>query len=309
MLKVENITKRYGDKVVVNNLSFELQEGEILGFLGPNGAGKSTTMNIITGYIGASSGRVLIDGNDSVDDAYKVKGRIGYLPENPPVYLDMTVEEYLKFVCELKRVKKAEIKSTMEVVMESVKITEVQGRLIKNLSKGYRQRVGIAQAIVGDPEIVIFDEPTVGLDPKEIVEIRKLIRDIGRERTVIISSHILSEVEEVCDKLLIINNGEFVASGSKEELKKQLTTSNKLLMRIKGREEEIRVALEEVGGISNINHIKNVGENIFEISMEIKENIDSCEEIFFKLAEKRLPIMMMNNENLDLEKIFLQITK
>lgn len=309
MLKVENITKRYGDKVVVNNLSFELQEGEILGFLGPNGAGKSTTMNIITGYIGASSGRVLIDGNDSVDDAYKVKGRIGYLPENPPVYLDMTVEEYLKFVCELKRVKKAEIKSTMEVVMESVKITEVQGRLIKNLSKGYRQRVGIAQAIVGDPEIVIFDEPTVGLDPKEIVEIRKLIRDIGRERTVIISSHILSEVEEVCDKLLIINNGEFVASGSKEELKKQLTTSNKLLMRIKGREEEIRVALEEVGGISNINHIKNVGENIFEISMEIKENIDSREEIFFKLAEKRLPIMMMNNENLDLEKIFLQITK
>lgn len=309
MLKVENITKKYGDKVVVNNLSFELQRGEVLGFLGANGAGKSTTMNIITGYIGASSGRVLIDGHDSVDEVNKVKGLIGYLPENPPVYLDMTVEEYLKFVCELKRVKKADINNVLEEIMDSVNIVEVRGRLIKNLSKGYKQRVGIAQAIIGDPEIVIFDEPTVGLDPKEIVEIRNLIKEIGKEKTVIISSHILSEVEEVCDKLLIINKGEFVAIGTKEELKKKLSSSNKVFLRVKGEKKAIIDTLSNVEGIKTINELTSIEENSYDFNLELEENKDPREDIFFKLAEKKLPIMIMNTENLDLENIFLKITE
>lgn len=309
MLRVENITKKYGDKVVVNNLSFELQRGEVLGFLGANGAGKSTTMNIITGYIGSSSGRVLIDGHDSVDEVNKIKGLIGYLPENPPVYLDMTVEEYLKFVCELKRVKKAEINNVLEEIMDSVNIVEVRGRLIKNLSKGYKQRVGIAQAIIGDPEIVIFDEPTVGLDPKEIVEIRNLIKEIGKEKTVIISSHILSEVEEVCDKLLIINKGEFVAIGTKEELKKKLSSSNKIFLRVKGEKKAIIDTLSNVEGIKNINELTSIEENSYDFNLELEENKDPREDIFFKLAEKKLPIMIMNTENLDLENIFLKITE
>lgn len=309
MLKVENITKKYGDKVVVNNLSFELQRGEVLGFLGANGAGKSTTMNIITGYIGASSGRVLIDGHDSVDEVNKVKGLIGYLPENPPVYLDMTVEEYLKFVCELKRVKKADINNVLEEIMDSVNIVEVRGRLIKNLSKGYKQRVGIAQAIIGEPEIVIFDEPTVGLDPKEIVEIRNLIKEIGKEKTVIISSHILSEVEEVCDKLLIINKGEFVAIGTKEELKKKLSSSNKIFLRVKGEKKAIIDTLSNVEGIKTINELTSIEENSYDFNLELEENKDPREDIFFKLAEKKLPIMIMNTENLDLENIFLKITE
>ena len=309
MLKVENITKKYGDKVVVNNLSFELQRGEVLGFLGANGAGKSTTMNIITGYIGASSGRVLIDGHDSVDEVNKVKGLIGYLPENPPVYLDMTVEEYLKFVCELKRVKKTDINNVLEEIMDSVNIVEVRGRLIKNLSKGYKQRVGIAQAIIGDPEIVIFDEPTVGLDPKEIVEIRNLIKEIGKEKTVIISSHILSEVEEVCDKLLIINKGEFVAIGTKEELKKKLSSSNKIFLRVKGEKKAIIDTLSNVEGIKTINELTSIEENSYDFNLELEENKDPSEDIFFKLAEKKLPIMIMNTENLDLENIFLKITE
>lgn len=309
MLKVENITKKYGDKVVVNNLSFELQRGEVLGFLGANGAGKSTTMNIITGYIGASSGRVLIDGHDSVDEVNKVKGLIGYLPENPPVYLDMTVEEYLKFVCELKRVKKTDINNVLEEIMDSVNIVEVRGRLIKNLSKGYKQRVGIAQAIIGDPEIVIFDEPTVGLDPKEIVEIRNLIKEIGKEKTVIISSHILSEVEEVCDKLLIINKGEFVAIGTKEELKKKLSSSNKIFLRVKGEKKAIIDTLSNVEGIKTINELTSIEENSYDFNLELEENKDPREDIFFKLAEKKLPIMIMNTENLDLENIFLKITE
>ncbi|SHH69997.1 ABC-2 type transport system ATP-binding protein [Clostridium collagenovorans DSM 3089] len=309
MLRVENITKKYGDKVVVNNLSFELQRGEVLGFLGANGAGKSTTMNIITGYIGASSGRVLIDGHDSVDEVNKVKGLIGYLPENPPVYLDMTVEEYLKFVCELKRVKKTEIHNVLEEIMDSVNIVEVRGRLIKNLSKGYKQRVGIAQAIIGDPEIVIFDEPTVGLDPKEIVEIRNLIKKIGKEKTVIISSHILSEVEEVCDKLLIINKGEFVAIGTKEELKKKLSSSNKIFLRVKGEKKSILEVLNTIDGINSINELKSIEENSYDFNLELEENKDPREDIFFKLADKKLPIMIMNTENLDLENIFLKITE
>lgn len=309
MLRVENVTKVYGGKKVVNNLSFNLKKGEVLGFLGPNGAGKSTTMNMITGYIGASSGRILIDGKDSIDNADEVKGKIGYLPEIPPLYMDMTIEEYLKFVCQLKKVKRSDIKETIKTVTEMVKIDHVRGRIINNLSKGYKQRVGIAQAIIGDPNIVIFDEPTVGLDPKEIVEIRKLIKDIGKDRTVILSSHILSEIEEVCDKILIINKGEFVAIGTKEELKKKLSSSEKLFIRIKGEKDKINSALNRVESVKNVIFETSLEDGAYDVTLEINEGNDPREEIFFELAKEYLPIIKLSKDDIGLEKIFLQITK
>ena len=309
MLRVENVTKVYGGKKVVNNLSFNLKKGEVLGFLGPNGAGKSTTMNMITGYIGASSGRILIDGKDSIDNADEVKGKIGYLPEIPPLYMDMTIEEYLKFVCQLKKVKRSDIKETIKTITEMVKIDHVRGRIINNLSKGYKQRVGIAQAIIGDPNIVIFDEPTVGLDPKEIVEIRKLIKDIGKDRTVILSSHILSEIEEVCDKILIINKGEFVAIGTKEELKKKLSSSEKLFIRIKGEKDKINSALNRVESVKNVIFETSLEDGAYDVTLEINEGNDPREEIFFELAKEYLPIIKLSKDDIGLEKIFLQITK
>lgn len=308
MLEVKNITKIYGKKVVVNDLSFTLEKGEILGFLGPNGAGKSTTMNIITGYIGATSGSVSIGGHDTLDDVNKVKGKIGYLPEIPPVYSDMTIEEYLKFVCELKKVKKSETKDVIDNVMKLVRIDHVRGRLIKNLSKGYKQRVGIAQAVIGNPEIIIFDEPTVGLDPKEIVEIRKLIKDIGKNKTVILSSHILSEIEEVCDRILIINNGEFVAIGTKEELQKKLGNSNVISLSIKGEEDEITSVLNSVMGVEEVIYLGSNKEFVHDFTLNLSYGQDPREIIFYKLSDKKLPILSMKKDDLDLEKIFLQIT-
>ena len=308
MLEVKNITKIYGKKVVVDDLSFILEKGEVLGFLGPNGAGKSTTMNIITGYIGATSGNVNIGGYDTLEDVSKVKGKIGYLPETPPVYGDMTVEEYLKFVCELKKVKKSKINDVLENVMELVNIDHVSGRLIKNLSKGYKQRVGIAQAVIGDPEIIIFDEPTVGLDPKEIVEIRKLIKDIGKNKTVILSSHILSEIEEVCDRILIINNGQFVAIGTKEELQKKLGSSNILSLSVKGERDEITSVLNSAVGVEEVIYLGSNKEFVHDFRVNLMYGYDPREIIFYKLSDKKLPILSMKKDDLDLEKIFLQIT-
>ncbi len=309
MLKVENLVKSYGNQTVLKDLSFTLEEGEILGLLGPNGAGKSTTMNILTGYISASSGNVFIDGHDIVDEGDKIKGKIGYLPELPPLYTDMTVEEYLHFVCELKKVPKKEIKETLDEVMESVNILNVRGRLIKNLSKGYKQRVGIAQAIIGNPEIIIFDEPTVGLDPKEIVEIRKLIRNIGKNRTVILSSHILSEVEEICHKLLIINKGEMVAMGTKDELQKKLSEGNKIVIRVKGDDSPIINVLKSIPSLSDFTPLGSLEEGCLDFEIEVKENQDIREELFFKLSKNKLPLLMLHKNNLDLENLFLQITK
>ena len=308
MLEVKNITKIYGKKVVVSDLSFTLEKGEVLGFLGPNGAGKSTTMNIITGYIGATSGKVSIGGYDTLEDVNKVKGKIGYLPETPPVYADMTVEEYLKFVCELKKVKKVEFKDVLDNVMELVKIEHVRGRVIKNLSKGYKQRVGIAQAVIGNPEIIIFDEPTVGLDPKEIVEIRKLIKDIGQNKTVILSSHILSEIEEVCDRILIINNGKFVAIGTKEELQKKLGNSNILSLSVKGEKDDVTSVLNSVVGVEEVIYLGSNKEFVHDFRVNLTDGYDPREIIFYKLSDKKLPILSMKKDDLDLEKIFLQIT-
>ena len=218
MIEIQNVSKRYGNKLAVNDVSFTIKKGEILGFLGRNGAGKSTTMNIVTGYISATSGKVTVNGHDILEDPREAKRCIGYLPEMPPLYMDMTVDEYLRFVCSIKDVKKSYVKTHLDDITELVRITEVRKRLIKNLSKGYKQRVGIAQALLGSPRLIILDEPTVGLDPAQVIEIRKLIRELGRAHTVILSSHILSEVQAVCQQILILSKGHLAAAGSLEEL-------------------------------------------------------------------------------------------
>ena len=236
MIEVVNLTKRYGDKKAVNNISFKAEDGEILGFLGPNGAGKSTTMNILTGYISCTDGKALIDGIDILEDPVKAKKQIGYLPEIPPLYVDMTVKEYLSFIYDLKKCKLPKI-SHLKDICQLVKIEHVYNRMIKNLSKGYRQRVGLAQALVGNPKTLILDEPTVGLDPNQIIEIRTLIKKLGKNHTVILSSHILSEVQAVCDKIVVINDGKIVANDTEENLSMKLTGENKLSAKIEGESE------------------------------------------------------------------------
>ena len=252
MIEVTNLTKKYGDHIAVDHLSFRVEKGQIYGFLGPNGAGKSTTMNIITGYLAATEGTVTIDGKDVQKDPEEAKRAIGYLPELPPLYVDMTVREYLDFVAELKKVPKKERKQQIDEVMEMTQITDMQQRLIRNLSKGYRQRVGLAQAILGYPEVIILDEPTVGLDPKQIIEIRDLIRKLGENHTVILSSHILSEVSAVCDHIMIIAHGKLVASDSPENLQKLMSGSMELDLEVKGSIAAVKSALpdrREHGGI------------------------------------------------------------
>ena len=308
MIQIENVSKRYGNHVALDNLNFTVKKGEVLGFLGPNGAGKSTTMNIITGYLSATEGSVKIDGIDILENPEAAKKKIGYLPEIPPLYLDMTVEEYLKFVSNLKKVKKDAIEPSLERIMNLVKITHVKKRLIKNLSKGYKQRVGLAQAIIGDPEVLILDEPTVGLDPKEIIEIRNLIKSIGKDRTIILSSHILTEVSAVCDRVLIINKGKVVASGAPEELSKRLSMGNKLLLRVKGAKNLVLEAIKEIPEVALAKEQGVHEENTIDILVEAKDEMDIREKIFNRLSQKAYPILMMKNMDLTLEDIFLQVT-
>ena len=232
MIELKHVTKRYGAKCAVDDISFTINRGEVLGFLGRNGAGKSTTMNMITGYISASEGQILLDGMDVLEQPREVKRRIGYLPEQPPLYMDMTVEEYLKFVCDIKEVRRKSQKAHLDDLYNLVKITDVRHRLIKNLSKGYKQRVGLAQALVGNPDVVIMDEPTVGLDPKQIIEIRKLISGLGENHTVVLSSHILHEVADVCDRVVIINKGRIVAQDTLANLTKGIGEAIRLTVRI-----------------------------------------------------------------------------
>lgn len=308
MIEVQNVTKHYGQHVALDNLSFTVNEGEILGFLGPNGAGKSTTMNIITGYISATDGSVKVDGKDILESPEEVKKKIGYLPEQPPLYNDMTVEEYLQFAAKLKKVEASNESETIKRVMEVVKITDVKNRLIKNLSKGYKQRVGLAQAIIGDPEVLILDEPTVGLDPKQIIEIRNLIKDLGKKHTIILSSHILPEVSAVCDRVLIINKGQIVAAGTPEELSKKLTFSNKLTVRVKGSEEEAVKTLKGLSDIESLNVTGSFEEGTVDLMVEAKKGMDIREAIFNEFCSARMPILMMKSMDLTLEEVFLQVT-
>ena len=308
MIEVKNLVKRYGDHTAVDHLSFQIDKGKIYGFLGPNGAGKSTTMNIITGYIASTEGQVIIDGHDILEDPEAAKKCIGYLPEQPPLYFDMTVREYLKFAADLKKLPKDKRASMIEEVMEMVKIKDMENRLIKNLSKGYRQRVGLAQAILGYPEVIILDEPTVGLDPKQIIEIRSLIKSLKQKHTVILSSHILSEVSAICDYVMIISHGKLVASDTPDNLGKLAEGSNNLNMLIKGTREQIRHSLETVNGVKDIFVTSAREQNIWSVKVSTEENIDVREEIFYKMADCKCPILEMQSRKVSLEEVFLELT-
>ncbi len=308
MIEVTNLTKRYGSHVAVNHLSFRVEKGQIYGFLGPNGAGKSTTMNILTGYLAPTEGTVTIGGTDIQKEPEEAKKKIGYLPEIPPLYTEMTVEEYLKFAAELKKLPRAERKEQVEQVMEMTQITDMRGRLIRNLSKGYRQRVGLAQAILGNPEVIILDEPSVGLDPKQIIEIRDLIRKLGENHTVILSSHILSEVSAVCDHIMIISHGQLVASDSPEGLQKLMSGTPELLLMVKGDYEAVKDALAGAADVDIVENLGETEEHCVKIRITAKENADIREDVFYVLAAAKLPILEMNKEQKSLEDIFLELT-
>lgn len=309
MIEVKNLVKKYGDHTAVDHLSFQIEKGKIYGFLGPNGAGKSTTMNMITGYIASTEGTVSIDGHDILEEPEKAKKCIGYLPEQPPLYFDMTVLEYMKFAADLKKIPKDKKKSMIEEVMDMVKITDMKNRLIKNLSKGYRQRVGLAQAILGYPEVIILDEPTVGLDPKQIIEIRDLIKSLKKKHTVILSSHILSEVSAVCDYVLIISHGKLVASDTPDNLSKLAAGANNINLLAKGEKDNIRQHLLEIPGVKEITIDKKTGVEGWNITVSTEENRDIREEIFYKMAENHCPILEMQSRKVSLEEIFLELTE
>ena len=309
MIEVNNLVKRYGDHTAVDHLSFKIEKGKIYGFLGPNGAGKSTTMNMITGYIASTEGTVTIDGHDILDEPEQAKKCIGYLPEMPPLYFDMTVLEYMNFVADLKKIPKDKKKSMVAEVMEMVKITDMKNRLIKNLSKGYRQRVGLAQAILGYPEVIILDEPTVGLDPKQIIEIRDLIKSLKEKHTVILSSHILSEVSAVCDYVLIISHGKLVASDTPENLGKLAEGSNTLNLIVKGEKDKICTALGQIEGVKNVTAADAKEEHAWNVNVSTNEDRDVREEVFFKMADAKCPILEMQFRKVSLEEIFLELTE
>ena len=309
MIEVKNLTKRYGNHLAVDHLNFTVESGKIYGFLGPNGAGKSTTMNIMTGYLGATEGQVLIDGHDILQEPEEAKKNIGYLPEIPPLYMEMTVREYLEFAAELKGIKKDKRESQIEEVIRLAKLRDVENRLIQNLSKGYKQRVGLAQAVLGFPEIIILDEPTVGLDPKQIIEIRDLIKSLKKKHTVILSSHILSEVSAVCDYVLIISHGKLVASDTPDNLGKLAQGSNNLSLLVKGDKDKIRILLGEIEGIKEIAINAAKDQEGWEVKLSTEENTDIREEVFFKMAEHHYPILEMQSKKVSLEEIFLELTE
>jgi ABC-2 type transport system ATP-binding protein len=308
LIQAENLTKRYGRHIAIDKLNFSIEKGEIIGFLGPNGAGKSTAMNIITGYLSATEGSVSVDGYDILENPIEVKRKIGYLPEQPPLYLDMTVTEYLSFVGEIKELGKDELKRNLESIYELVKIQDVKDRLINNLSKGYKQRVGLAQSLLGNPDILILDEPTVGLDPMQIIEIRNLIKDLRKEHTIVLSSHILPEVSAVCERVLIINNGVIVASDTPENLSKRLLGANRLSVRARGTEATIRQAVTPLPGIETVELEKSRDEEAFDLIVVAEQDRDIREDIFFALSKAECPILVMRPMDLTLEDIFLHLT-
>ena len=307
MIEVKNLVKRYGDHVAVKNLSFTVEEGQIYGFLGPNGAGKSTTMNIITGYLASTEGEVLINGHNILEEPEEAKKCIGYLPELPPVYTDMTVLEYLKFVAELKKIPKDQRKKQILEVMNLVKITDMQNRLIKNLSKGYRQRVGLAQAVLGYPPIIILDEPTVGLDPKQIIEIRDLIKSLGKKHTVILSSHILSEVSAVCDYVMIIAKGQLVASDTPENLSKLMLGSNTVTCTVHGTRKQLVPALNALDA-KEIQYENTPNEEQIKVKITTEKDKDIREELFYALAKANCPILELTSSSMSMEDVFLELT-
>lgn len=311
MIEVNHLVKRYGNHLAVDHLSFKVEEGQIYGFLGPNGAGKSTTMNIMTGYLGATEGEVIINGHNILEEPEAAKKSIGYLPEIPPLYMDMTVEEYLSFAAELKRIPKAERAAQIEKTAELTKLTDMMPRLIKNLSKGYKQRVGLAQAILGFPPVIILDEPTVGLDPKQIIEIRDLIKTLSKKHTVILSSHILQEVSAVCDHVMIISHGRLVASDTPQNLEKMMRQAGSIEMEIKGSADRILEMIAKVCGaaVNIISEESGIVRCSVEVGNEnVSQDADIREKLFFAFADAKMPILTMKMSNVSLEEIFLELT-
>ena len=309
MIEVRNLVKKYGNHLAVDHLDFTIEAGRIYGFLGPNGAGKSTTMNIMTGYLGATEGEVLIDGHDILKEPEEAKRHIGYLPEQPPLYMDMTVREYLKFAAELKKIPRAEREDAITEVEKMVRIKDVENRLIKNLSKGYRQRVGLAQAVLGFPEIIILDEPSVGLDPKQIIEIRELIRRLAKRHTVILSSHILAEVREVCDYILIISKGKLVASDTPENLEKMLGDTDTIEIEAKAPQALTKEILKTIPGIEQASVKASGEEGVAAAVIKEKKGEDVRESIFRAFAEKNIPLLTLQTRHVSLEDVFMELTQ
>lgn len=308
MIEVKHLTKRYGNHVAVNDLNFTIDKGKVYGFLGPNGAGKSTTMNIITGCLGATEGEVLIDGHSITEEPMQAKRLIGYLPEQPPVYMDMTPAEYLDFVARAKGIPAKERAQQIETVTEKTRTQDVRNRLIRNLSKGYRQRVGIAQALLGRPEIIILDEPTVGLDPAQIIEIRELIRELGKEHTLVLSSHILSEVQAVCDAIMIISKGRLVASDTSENLTALFAGTVTLNLDVRATDDAARKVLDTVPGIEDM--ALSAGDpGVTHVQLKPEEDQDIRETLFFAFAKAGLPILSMTQNHASLEDVFLELTQ
>ena len=307
MIEVKNLTKRYGSHCAVDDISFQVEEGEILGFLGPNGAGKSTTMNILTGYLSATSGTVTINGHDILDEPNEAKANIGYLPEIPPLYPDMTVREYLDFMYDLKKCALPRVKHITEIC-RVMKIEDVYNRLIKNLSKGYKQRVGMAQALIGNPPVLILDEPTVGLDPNQIIEIRSLIRTLGKHHTVILSSHILPEIEAVCDRIVIISEGKIVADDTAVNLSDHFSKDRRLQVAIAGPRKEVADLL---GGITGVDSVKALGSResgVEEFAVEVRPGTDIRRDLFTRLAQRNWPLLSSKSMAMSLEDIFINLT-
>lgn len=309
MIEVKNLVKKYGPKSAVDNISFSVRSGEILGLLGPNGAGKSTTMNIMTGYLSATSGSVTIAGHDILDNPKEAKKHIGYLPEIPPLYTDMTVMEYLDFVYDLKGVKEKKKSKHLNEILETVKITQVKDRVIANLSKGYKQRVGLAQAMVGNPEVLILDEPTVGLDPMQIIEIRSVIKKLSKNHTVILSSHILQEIQAICDRVVIINGGKVAAIDTPKNLANAISNENKFMLRVVGSERSILDVLQSVQGIKNIKSLGRKEKDSIDFIIETAPNVEVRAEIFTAMAKENMPILSMQTVDMSLEDIFIEVTE
>jgi len=308
MIKVENVTKRFGSQYAVDNVTFEVQQGEIVGFLGRNGAGKTTTMNIITGYLSSTSGTAYIDGYDILKDPYEVKRRIGYLPEQPPLYMDMTVEEYLSFCCNIKGVDSKKRKAHIKDICQLVDIYDMRGRLVKNLSKGYKQRVGLAQALIGNPEVLILDEPTVGLDPRQIIDIRRLIKDLGRNHTVILSSHILNEVADICERVIIIDKGRIVAQDTLDNLARNVNKITRMTLRVMDDDKSVAKALRDINGITLAEQlgVKEAGTMDYLVEYSVENDVRRA--VFNTMARMGKPLLMMRPMDVTLEDIFIQLT-
>lgn len=307
MIEIQNLSKYYGQIKAVNDVTFRVEKGEILGFLGPNGAGKTTTMNIITGYLPATMGTVKVCGYDVMKNQMEVKERIGYMPEHPPIYTDMTVRDYLNFVSDLKKVDKTQKKGQINDIIELVGISEVRNRLINNLSKGYRQRVGLAQALTGSPEVLILDEPTVGLDPKQIIEIRKLIKALGKEHTIILSSHILPEVSAVCERVVIINNGKIAAVDTPENLAKSVGNASRLSATISGPRSSVLPKIKEIYGVKLVEDAVEREKDLVSYIIESDKEIDVRRPLFFAMAKLGYPIVELKSMDMTLEDIFIHL--